>query len=47
VPSELAGQAAELAQTFAAATYGNKAPKELVERARAIVRELDKVAFRA
>lgn len=42
---ELAERAAELARTFAAASYGNKAPKELVERARAIVRELDKVAF--
>jgi hypothetical protein len=47
VSPELAGQAAELAQTFATASYGNKAPKELVERARAIVRELDKIAFRA
>lgn len=45
-PAELAQRATELARTFAASTYGSKAPKEIVERARATVRELDRVHFR-
>ncbi|MCY3002788.1 MAG: hypothetical protein NTV21_13385 [Planctomycetota bacterium] len=45
-PAELAKRATELARTFAAATYGPKAPKEIIERARATVRELDRVHFR-
>lgn len=45
-PAELAKRAAELARTFATSNYGPKAPKEIVERARATVRELDRVHFR-
>jgi len=45
-PAELAARAAALAAELAAATYGNKAPKDVVERARATVRELDRHALR-
>jgi len=46
-PAELAARAAALAAELAAATYGNKAPKDVVERARATVRELDRHALRS
>ncbi|MBM3987763.1 MAG: protein BatD [Planctomycetes bacterium] len=46
-PAELASRAAALALELAAANYGRKAPKEVLERARATVRELDHHSLRS
>ncbi|MBM3990302.1 MAG: protein BatD [Planctomycetes bacterium] len=45
-PAELASRAAALALELAAANYGRKAPKDVLERARATVRELDHHSLR-
>jgi len=44
--ADLAQRAADLARTLASSNYGPKAPKDIIERARATVRELDRVHFR-